>query len=487
MSRKIGITLILVVSLVSMTFLSTAPSIVQAASPVTIKFATSGLTTYNGLILTIAGTPCSVSDLGWKTFSWEPGTKIAIEASTPVTGWDNNIFRFSSWTHGDGLSGSSGTFTVPSSDTTVTANYVMTTVKVTFAASGLSAYNGGTVLTIDGTGYDYWSLPSILWESGTTHSVTAASALVGYDGKTYGFASWQNGNGLTGLSGTLTVPSADATVTAHYGLASTKVTFATNGLSNYDNQVFSIDGTPYDFWNLPSFDWVAGTTHSVTASTPLTGWDSHVHRFSSWTHGNGLTGASGTFTVPSSDTTVTANYVLTTVTVKFEHSGLSNYDGVVLTVDGIQYDFWNMPSFIWETGTTHTVTASSPVTGWDSVAHQFSSWTNGNGLNGASGTLTTPGADATVTVNYAPAATASATTLTINLSPSTVDTTSSNTITIISGVLTSSGSGVAGKTIMLSYFNGANWVPIASTATAADGRYTYAWTCLLYTSDAADE
>ncbi len=476
MGNKFGFNLFLIACLASMLFLFIVPSIAQAAPSVTITFATSGLTSYNDKIITIEGISYTVSDLGWKTFKWKPGTQILIEAQTPVTGWDNNIFRFSSWTNGNGLTGSSGYYTVPNSNAQVTVNYVKTTVSVTFAASGLSTYNGGTVLTIDGNAYDYYNLPSMLWETGSKHSVNATSALVGYDGKNYAFANWTNGNGLTGLSGTLTVPSAAVTVTANYALGSTKVTFATNGLSNYDGQVFSIDGQTYDFWNLPSFDWIAGQTHSVTVSTHITGWDGNVYNFTSWTNGNGLVGTSGTFTVPASSTTVTANYITTTVTVTFATSGLSNYDGQVVTVDGATYDFWNMPSFLWEIGTTHDVSALSPVTGWDSVTHQFASWTNGNGLTEASGTLLVPSDDVTVTVNYGASATPAATILTIQLSPLTIDTTTSDTTTVISGDLTSSSEGIEGKTITLTYFDGANWLPIASTTTQADGSYSYSWT-----------
>ncbi len=475
MLKKLALT-VFVVSLVVMAFLPSFAPLVQAASKVTIRFSTSGLTSYNGAILKINGVTYTYSELAWKTFQWKPGDKYTIEALTPVTGWDNNIFRFSSWTNGYGLVGASGTFTVPNCDVNVKANYVKTTVSVAFAASGLDAYNGGTVLTIDGTEYGYWNLPSFLWESGTTHTVAATSSLTGYDGKVYGFSSWTNGNGLTDLSGTLTVPSTATTVTANYAVASVGVTFAASGLSNYDDLVLTIDDTEYTFWNLPSFLWVPGSTHTVIAATPLTGWDNHVHQFTSWTNGNGLTEASGMFTVPSSDTTVTANYDRTTVIITFASNGLSNYDGDVLTIDGTQYTFWTLPSFIWETGSTHAVAAISLVTGWDDVTHEFSSWTNGNGLTEASGTFTVQDSDTTVTANYADLSNAPAeTTLTIFCSPSTLDRTNGETTTTISGTLTSGGSGVQGKTIALTYFDGFDWLSIGSITTDADGAYSYTW------------
>ncbi|MCW4019484.1 MAG: hypothetical protein NWF00_12545 [Candidatus Bathyarchaeota archaeon] len=253
------------------------------------------------------------------------------------------------------------------------------------------------------------------------------------------------------------------------------VTFAVNGVSNYSGTLITVDGVQYDLWNMPTFQWAPGSTHTVSASTPVTGWDSTVYRFSSWTNGNGLTDASGTFTTPSSDVTVTANYVLASVTVTFESTGVSDYNGVVLTIDGTGYDWWNLPSFTWETDTTHTVTASTPITGWDSVTHYFSSWTNGNGLTGASGTFTVPASDTTVTANYDTTPPAAETSLTINCIPTTVDKTGTAT-TSITGTLTSSGSGVADKSIVISYFDGLSWTQIDTATTAAGtGVYQYSW------------
>jgi len=77
--------------------------------------------------------------------------------------------------------------------------------------------------------------------------------------------------------------------------------------------ILTIDDEPYTFWSLTTtnptvFFWEIGSQHTVVASTPLTGWDGVTHAFSSWTNGNGLGIPSGTFIVPTSDVTVTANY-----------------------------------------------------------------------------------------------------------------------------------------------------------------------------------
>ncbi len=260
-----------------------------------------------------------------------------------------------------------------------------------------------------------------------------------------------------------------------------RVKFATSGLSNLSNgiTVLTIDGVSYDYWGVQqtNFNWEIDSTHTVLATTSLTGWDGVGYQFSSWTNGNGLVGASGTFTVPSSDLTVTANYVQSTVHVRFAHSGLSNLNNnVVLTIDGVGYTYWTVPQtdFQWAKGSTHTVTAANSLTGWDGVTHWFSSWTNGNGLTGPSGTFTVPNTDATVTVNYALQQPMAETSLTITCTPTTVDK-GGEEIAMISGYLTSEGSGIGGKTISLAYFDGSNWQSIASVTTASDGSYSYDW------------
>ena len=474
MLNKTMFALIIVTTLVAIAFFSPNIPQAQATSTVKVSFATNGLNAYNGLVLTIDGVGYDYWTLTWQSFQWTPGSTHTVVASTPLTGWDTKVYRFSSWTNGNGLTGASGTFTVPASGTTVTANYAISSVRVNFATSGLSNFNG-VVLTIDGTAYDYWNMPSFQWVAGSTHTVVALTPLTGWDSNVYRFQGWTNGNGLIGSSGTFTVPASDTTVTANYAISSVSVKFATGGLSNFNGVVLTIDGAAYDYWNMPSFQWVAGSSHTVVASTPLTGWDNNIYRFSSWTNGNGLTGASGTFIVPTSNTTVTANYAKTTVKVSFATSGLGSLNGIVLAIDGVGYDYWNVPwtSFIWESGSTHTVVASTPLTSLDNKIYQFSSWTNGNGLTGASGTFTVPTSNTTVTANYALSTTPLATSLTINCSPLTVDKTGSQTTTI-SGYLTSGGLGVSGKTIAISYNSGAS-SPIGVCVSGANGYYQFLW------------
>jgi hypothetical protein len=80
-----------------------------------------------------------------------------------------------------------------------------------------------------------------------------------------------------------------------------------------------------------------------------------------------------------------------------------------------------------------------------------------------------------VTVNYALSSSgSSSTSLTISCIPTTIDKTGTDQ-TVISGVLTSSGSGIGGKTITLQYSDGGAWHTIATTTTLASGAYSYSW------------
>lgn len=88
------------------------------------------------------------------------------------------------------------------------------------------------------------------------------------------------------------------------------ITFALSGVgSDASGTILTIDSTGYTYADFPKdFSWGEGSTHSVAATTPASTGSSKQYVWSSWTNGDGLSGASGTYTTPSSDTTVTATY-----------------------------------------------------------------------------------------------------------------------------------------------------------------------------------
>jgi hypothetical protein len=457
-----------------------------AQSTYTATFATSGLSNINGNVLQIDGTGYTISALGSTSFLWAPGSTHTVVALEPVYNYDTppKGFNFTSWTNGNGLVTASGTFTMPSSDVTVTANYAQSTVQVTFATTGLSNLNSDTILTIDGTPYDYWDIANLKfqWMKGSTHTITAVSSVTGWDTVKHDFNSWTNGNGLTTNSGTFTTPTADAVITANYVTSTTTnyvARFTTSGMTNINGNVLQIDGEYYAYTDLPSttFNWAAGSTHTVIAIQPVYSYDtpSKGYNFNSWTNGNGLVTASGTFTMPESDVTITANYVQATVQVTFATSGISNVNtDTILTIDGVQYDYWDIQNINvqWMPGTTHAISAVSSITGWDTVTHYFRSWTNGNGLTTNTGTFTTPSSNVAVTVNYGLTPTI-ATVLTVECSSTSV---APGGAVTIQGTLSGEGLGVESKTVTLGYYDGVNWNIIGAATTTSGGYYSYPWT-----------
>ena len=412
MASKKEVTLLLAISMLAATVVLTGFPQATAQTKVNVTFTATGYSYYSGTILVINGVSYSPSNLP-VTLSLTFKDTVTVTAVSPVTGWDSNVYTFSSWTNGDALTSNSGTYTVPNKNTVVTANYIKSTYTAKFSANGLSNVDSN-VLQIDGTGYTTSGLgsTSFTWLAGSKHTVAALQPVYSYDTPSIGytFSSWTNGNGLVSASGTFTMPASDVTVTANYAQSTVQVTFATTGLANLNSDtILTIDGTTYSIYDIPNikFQWMKGSTHSITAVSSVTGWDNVKHDFNSWTNGNGLATNSGTFTTPNSNVIVTENYVISTITnhvAKFATTGLSDINGNALQIDGVNYAWSNLPSlaFTWASGSTHTITALQPVYDYSTPAKgfNFTSWTNGNGLVIASGTFTMPNSDVTVTANY---------------------------------------------------------------------------------------
>lgn len=214
-------------------------------------------------------------------------------------------------------------------------------VSINFAITGLDNFNGNA-LTIDGTSYTKNWIPTFTWKPGTEHTITALTPLTGWDAVEHVFTSWTNGNGLTEATGIFTTPTTSTTVTANYGEVQTvSITFGFTGLETFWGDTLTIDGATYTRGNLPkTFTWEPGTEHAVTALTPLTAWDA-TYRFTGWTNGNGLTAITGTFTTPDTDTTVTANYIVsseplsTELTIQCSPTTVDKYGDATTTISGV--------------------------------------------------------------------------------------------------------------------------------------------------------
>lgn len=133
-------------------FTSASKSVSVTSANPTITFVTSGMTTdASGTVLTVDTVPYTQSQiLAGLSFTWAPGTTHAIIANTPVdVSGGKKQYTFANWTNGNGLTASSDTFTTPSTNTTVTANYIIQyylTVESSHSTpSGQGWYDAGTI------------------------------------------------------------------------------------------------------------------------------------------------------------------------------------------------------------------------------------------------------------------------------------------------------------------------------------------------------
>jgi hypothetical protein len=134
------------------------------------------------------------------------------------------------------------------------------------------------------------------------------------------------------------------------------VTFSASGLSlDASGTVLTVDSLGYSYGQLPiSFTWTVDSSHSFTWSDPVSSTTSGKRY--AWVSTSGLsTAKSGTIVVPSAGGAITATYK-TQYQWTFTASGLSSDAfGTVVTVDGTNYGYSNLPvSFWWDSGTPHS-------------------------------------------------------------------------------------------------------------------------------------
>jgi len=323
-----------------------------------------GSTTYPVTVTLLSGSTQSVS------LSCSPSITSVSYTFAPVS---NNPTFTSTLTVQTGADTPAGTYTLTITGTggalvhTTTVQLIIQpisppTTTITFATGGLSSDTGSAIILIIGsTSYTYAQLPvSFVWDVGSQHAVTASSVLSAGTGKEYQFLSWTNGNGLSGSSGTFTVPSSPTTVTANwqafYILTTNKV--GSGILSRNPDQTW------YAF----------GTVVTLTAN-PISGWS-----FTSW---------SGDLSGSTSPTQITMDGPKT-VTATFTEVWFSLITNVVGS--GSVSRSPNQPIF--PPGTVVTLTAN-PASGW-----VFSGWSGDLTGTANPAQITTGNAPKTVTATF---------------------------------------------------------------------------------------
>jgi peptidoglycan/xylan/chitin deacetylase (PgdA/CDA1 family) len=225
--------------------------------------------------------------------------------------------------------------------TTLPMSQVGSGIPITFLQTGIASGTAGTVLTLNGRAYSLTQFPiGLLCNSGDGQTVAASTPISVSAGEQYAFSSWTNGDGLSGASGTYTTPGAAITVTANYNILTTQTTQTSTN-----------------------------TTASITSTT--------------------TTSTSTTTTNASTSTTSTISSPATvSITLAANPSGS-------IVVDGTTYT--SQQTFTWIPGSSHTITANSPVPGDSGAQYVWASWADGGNQ---SRTITTPSSPTTYTANY---------------------------------------------------------------------------------------
>jgi iron complex transport system substrate-binding protein len=146
------------------------------------------------------------------------------------------------------------------------------------------------------------------------------------------------------------------------------------------------------------FQWQVGSTHSLSAVSPVAGQTGTQYAWSSWSDGGAQTHG---YIVPSSGATITANFK-TQYQVTFTQSGLENSaNGTVVTTNIGSASYSNMPFKTWvDTGTQVTYNYQQNVS--TTVVGAFFTLSNTSTSNSvtATGPVTITGAYAPAIIDY---------------------------------------------------------------------------------------
>ncbi len=395
------------------------------------------------LTINVVGSGCSVTkNPSQATYAYGASVQLTANAAS---GW-----VFIDWS-GD-LTGTTNPATVTmDSDKTVTATFSQNACTIMFAASGIGLDFTGTALTVDGADYAANALPlSFTWISGSEHTFAYAAPLSAGSGIQYtwssteGLSNLQNGSLTAAGSGTVTGnystqyyltvisaygtaggsgwydagTSAQATLSALLVQADEGTRFAFSGWlgdasgSTSPSNSILMDGpkTATANWATQYFLVVASAYGSPT---PLSGWYDSGSQIAALisppetentdTH-YVCTGWSGIGSVPASGTAASITFAIdmsSAITwnwnvqyqVTFTQSNVeADFTGTVLTVDDVNYDGANMPSFWWDADSVHTF-SFQPLLIVDSASKQYV-WTSASGfltLQNGSISATSPG------------------------------------------------------------------------------------------------
>ncbi len=319
-----------------------------------------------------------------KTYSGESKYEDFFKNGSEVTVWvprDVEGYKFSYWILDGNKINTDRLQILMNKPHEVIAIFKTTSVSITFSIQGLSQDISGVLLTVDGRDYYYNDFPvSFNWSIGSTHSFEWHTPLSSSEnGKRY---VWSYTSGLSSSrSGSITV-SSEGSITAYY-----KVQYAL--YISIESGSGSTNPSPGSYW----YDSEVNIQVSASPS------DGYV--FDHW-----LLDGSSYINNPISIAmdayhNLKAYFNISSFSITFSVNGLSNdVSGVVLTVDGIDYSYADLPkSFTWNLGSTHTYEWHTPIPSLNSSKRYV--WASSAGLSTSkSGNITVSSSGGSVIAYY---------------------------------------------------------------------------------------
>lgn len=314
---------------------------------------TSSPATGDGFI-EVDGTPVTTPQL----FNWNAGDTHTLYALSPISDGSGTQYVFTSWSATSFGSSTSQTitYTVLSSDETVTATYA-TQYQVTFAQTGISSDAGSNpVLMLNGVPYAYSPLPtSVYVDSGTAFSWTTYVA--GVAGERFAYLS------DSGLASPIVTSGTDAaTYKTQYQHTITSSPATGSGYVTVDGGGVT---TPYTTpW------WDSGSSHTLTANSPVTLVSGQSqYTYSSWSD----SGAQSHSVSPTAVTTYTAVFQL------------QYFFSVSSANDNPTGAGW------YNAGSSVSSSVTRPVSGGTGIQYETTGWTGTGSLNsgGSAGSSST--------------------------------------------------------------------------------------------------
>lgn len=255
------------------------------------------------------------------------------------------------------------------SDTVFASSSGNTTQTVGESQVVVQTNPAGLTFTVDGT--TYTSAQTFSWASGSSHTIATSSPQNGGTGIRYVWTNWSD-NGA--ISHTV-APTSNKTYTASFH----KQYYLTMNAGTGGKV------SPMSGWKN------SGSTVSITATPSNNSLVSY--NFNGWT-GSG-TGSYSGMNNPASITmggpvSETAAFTRNPVQITIQ----TNSDGRTFTVDGT--DYTAAQTFLWQPGSSHTISTTSPQSGGTGMRYVWKSWSDG----GAISHTVAPTTNKTYTANF---------------------------------------------------------------------------------------